>query len=108
MMEVKGRVLPPPKLQYGGRTKQQAIPNQGVWDMRGKQFHTGVEIRVWAIACFAPQRTCREDSLRNFTQQLQKISNDAGMPIIGQPCFCKYANGPDQVRFRAIFVSELF
>jgi len=97
MMEVKGRVLPPPKLQYGGRTKQQAIPNQGVWDMRGKQFHTGVEIRTWAIACFAPQRTCREDALRNFTQQLQKISNDAGMPIIGQPCFCKYANGPDQV-----------
>ena len=83
MMEVRGRVLPPPKLQYGGRTKQQALPNQGVWDMRGKQFFTGVEIRVWAIACFAPQRTVREDALRNFTQQLQKISNDAGMPIIG-------------------------
>lgn len=82
-MEVRGRVLPPPKLQYGGRTKQQALPNQGVWDMRGKQFFTGVEIRVWAIACFAPQRTVREDALRNFTQQLQKISNDAGMPIIG-------------------------
>ncbi|XP_046427975.1 protein argonaute-2 isoform X1 [Neodiprion fabricii] len=104
MMEVRGRVLPPPKLQYGGRvsslsgqTKQQALPNQGVWDMRGKQFFTGVEIRVWAIACFAPQRTVREDALRTFTTQLQKISNDAGMPIIGQPCFCKYANGPDQV-----------
>jgi hypothetical protein len=52
--------------------------------MRGKQFFTGVEIRVWAIACFAPQRTVREDALRNFTQQLQKISNDAGMPIIGE------------------------
>lgn len=85
--------------------------------MRGKQFFTGVEIRVWAIACFAPQRTVRDDALRyvfvlvknnfylfilyhvirNFTQQLQKISNDAGMPIIGQPCFCKYATGPDQV-----------
>lgn len=74
-----------------------ASPTQGVWDMRGKQFFTGVEIRVWAIACFAPQRTVREDALRNFTQQLQKISNDAGMPIIGQPCFCKYATGPDQV-----------
>jgi len=34
---------------------------------------------------------------RNFTQQLQRISNDAGMPILGQPCFCKYATGPDQV-----------
>ena len=97
MMEVKGRVLPPPKLQYGGRTKQQAIPNFGVWDMRGKQFHTGVEIRVWAIACFSPQRTCREESLRSFIGQLQKISSDAGMPILGQPCFCKYASGPDQV-----------
>ncbi|KPI94966.1 Protein argonaute-4 [Papilio xuthus] len=92
MMEVRGRVLPPPKLQYGGRVSslggQQALPNQGVWDMRGKQFFMGVEIRVWAIACFAPQRTVREDALKNFTQQLQKISNDAGMPIIGQPCFC--------------------
>lgn len=97
MMEVRGRILPPPKLQYGGRTKQQAVPNQGVWDMRGKQFHTGMEIRVWAIACFAPQRSCKEDALRNFIEQLQKISNDAGMPINGQPCFCKYATGPDQV-----------
>ncbi|RWS17692.1 protein argonaute-2-like protein, partial [Dinothrombium tinctorium] len=108
MMEVKGRVLPPPKLQYGGRTKQQAVPNMGVWDMRGKQFHTGVEIRVWAIACFAPQRTCREDALRNFTQQLQKISNDAGMPIIGQPCFCKYATGPDQVEPMFRYLKQTF
>lgn len=46
------------------QTKQQTIPNQGVWDMRGKQFYTGIEIKVWAIACFAPQRTCREDALR--------------------------------------------
>ncbi|KAL4712739.1 hypothetical protein ACJJTC_008036 [Scirpophaga incertulas] len=101
MMEVRGRILPPPKLQYGGRVSslggQQALPNQGVWDMRGKQFYMGVEIRVWAIACFAPQRTVREDAMKNFTQQLQRISNDAGMPIIGQPCFCKYATGPDQV-----------
>ncbi|XP_027205239.1 protein argonaute-1 [Dermatophagoides pteronyssinus] len=97
MMEVKGRVLPPPKIQYGGRTRQQAFPVLGVWDMRNKQFHTGVEIRTWAIACFSPQRLCREDALRSFTQSLQKISNDAGMPIIGQPCFCKYATGADQV-----------
>ncbi|XP_074657018.1 protein argonaute-2-like [Tubulanus polymorphus] len=98
MTEVQGRVLPAPKLQYGGRqTRAQAVPNQGVWDMRGKQFFSGIEIRVWAIACFAPQRTVREDALRNFTQQLQRISNDAGMPIVGQPCFCKYATGHDQV-----------
>ncbi len=35
--------------------------------------------------------------LRNFTDQLRKISKDAGMPIQGQPCFCKYAQGADSV-----------
>jgi eukaryotic translation initiation factor 2C len=97
MTEVQGRILPAPKLQYGGRTKAQVIPNQGVWDMRGKQLYQGIQIRIWAIACFAPQRSVNEESLRSFSQQLQKISSDAGMPILGQPCFCKYATGADQV-----------
>lgn len=35
--------------------------------------------------------------LRSFTEQLRKISRDAGMPIQGQPCFCKYAQGADSV-----------
>uniref|UniRef100_A0A915LRK2 Uncharacterized protein n=1 Tax=Meloidogyne javanica TaxID=6303 RepID=A0A915LRK2_MELJA len=97
MTEVKGRVLNAPKLLYGGRTKATALPNQGVWDMRGKQFHTGIEVKTWAIACFAQQNHVKENDLRNFTSHLQKISADAGMPIQGQPCFCKYAVGVDQV-----------
>lgn len=35
--------------------------------------------------------------IRSFTDQLRKISKDAGMPIQGQPCFCKYAQGADSV-----------
>uniref|UniRef100_A0A7E4W4Z4 Protein argonaute-1 n=1 Tax=Panagrellus redivivus TaxID=6233 RepID=A0A7E4W4Z4_PANRE len=97
MTEVKGRVLNAPKLLYGGRTKMTALPNQGVWDMRGKQFHTGIEVKIWAIACFATQQHVKENDLRTFTTQLQRISSDAGMPILGQPCFCKYAMGVDQV-----------
>ncbi|XP_020390836.2 protein argonaute-4 isoform X1 [Rhincodon typus] len=115
MTEVTGRVLPAPMLQYGGRVslmldgsswncectglenKTVATPNQGVWDMRGKQFYAGIEIKVWAVACFAPQKQCREEVLKNFTDQLRKISKDAGMPIQGQPCFCKYAQGADSV-----------
>ncbi|OBS80899.1 hypothetical protein A6R68_20907, partial [Neotoma lepida] len=134
MTELTGRVLPAPMLQYGGRNKTVATPNQGVWDMRGKQFYAGIEIKVWAVACFAPQKQCREDLLNNtpsrykmpslcdcagytgadpftplvmssgsteetlsFTDQLRKISKDAGMPIQGQPCFCKYAQGADSV-----------
>ena len=61
--------------------------------MRGKQFHTGIEINVWAIACFAHSRQCQDNSLRLFTKQLQRISEDAGMPIRSGPVFCKYAQG---------------
>ncbi|KAG8515465.1 Protein argonaute-2 [Galemys pyrenaicus] len=97
MTDVTGRVLQPPSILYGGRNKAIATPVQGVWDMRNKQFHTGIEIKVWAIACFAPQRQCTEVHLKSFTEQLRKISRDAGMPIQGQPCFCKYAQGADSV-----------
>ncbi|EFP03408.1 hypothetical protein CRE_09584 [Caenorhabditis remanei] len=97
MTEVKGRVLMAPKLLYGGRQNSTAVPNQGVWDLRGKQFHTGIEVRVWAIVCFADQNHVKENDLRAFTQHLQRISHDAGMPIIGNPCFCKYAVGVEQV-----------
>uniref|UniRef100_A0A0N5A9X1 Protein argonaute-1 n=1 Tax=Syphacia muris TaxID=451379 RepID=A0A0N5A9X1_9BILA len=108
MTELKGRVLNAPKLLYGGRTKATALPNQGVWDMRGKQFHTGVEVKIWAIACFAQQQHVKENDLRNFTTQLQRISNDAGMPIMGQPCFCKYAVGVDQVEPMFKYLKQTF
>jgi len=46
------------------QTKAQVVPNQGVWDMRGKQLYQGIQIRMWAIACFAAQRSVGEESLR--------------------------------------------
>ncbi|CAH1733328.1 unnamed protein product [Aphis gossypii] len=104
MMEVRGRILPPPKLQYGRTLPdqkefhvQQILPQQGFWDMRGKQFFTGVEIRIWALVCFVSQNTICENELKNFITQLQTISNEAGMPLVGEPCYCKYAKGIDSV-----------
>ena len=53
-------------LRFLWQTRAQVVPNQGVWDMRGKQLYQGIQIRVWAIACFAQQRTVGEESLRLF------------------------------------------
>ncbi len=53
-----------PALSAGEQNRAIATPNQGVWDMRGKQFYNGIEIKVWAIACFAPQKQCREEVLK--------------------------------------------
>lgn len=55
---------PTPMICISLQTRATATPAHGVWDMRGKQFHTGVEIRKWAIACFASQHMVREDALR--------------------------------------------
>ncbi|KAF3834127.1 hypothetical protein F7725_025331 [Dissostichus mawsoni] len=65
----------------------------------GRVGHEGKQLadQGLAVACFAPQKQCREDLLKSFTDQLRKISKDAGMPIQGQPCFCKYAQGADSV-----------
>ena len=57
------------------QTKAQVIPNQGVWDMRGKQLYQGIQIRVWAIACFAPQRSVNEESLRWVCLFIRNIYN---------------------------------
>lgn len=48
----------------------------------------------WHSGWFFMEQLC---SYRSFTEQLRKISRDAGMPIQGQPCFCKYAQGADSV-----------
>lgn len=103
MVTVTGRILPPPLLQYGGKaggmipqTRIQAQPDKGVWDMRGKQFHKGAEIHTWALVIFAQHRHCPDDKLRNFIYQLRRISNDAGMPIKGDP-FQRYVSGVDNV-----------
>ncbi|KRX24858.1 Protein argonaute-2 [Trichinella nelsoni] len=97
MIKATARSAPDREQEINELTRATALPEKGVWDMRGKQFHTAVDIRNWAIACFTPPHMCREDNLRTFIQQLQKISHDAGMSIVGQPCFCKYATGADQV-----------
>ncbi|XP_026819292.1 protein argonaute-2-like [Rhopalosiphum maidis] len=106
MTEVRGRVLPPPKLQYGegtlpiqekSKVMQQVLPEHGVWDMKGKKFFIGIKISVWAIACFTPRNVLLEDVLRLFITRLRRISIDAGMPIVDQPCFCNYATRLDQV-----------
>lgn len=99
MVTVEGRVLPPPKLQYGGKIngRVQALPDKGVWDMRGKQFHKGMEVYTWAIMVFCQSKHCPEDKLRNFVVQLRKIGNDAGMPIRRDPCFVRWLQGMDTV-----------
>uniref|UniRef100_A0A8C7M7E6 Argonaute RISC component 1 n=1 Tax=Oncorhynchus kisutch TaxID=8019 RepID=A0A8C7M7E6_ONCKI len=63
MIKATARSAPDRQEEISRLNRAIATPNQGVWDMRGKQFYNGIEIKVWAIACFAPQKQCREEVL---------------------------------------------
>ena len=75
--------------------------------MRGKQLFHGIEIKVWAIACFVSSQDCNERALKNFSHQLMKISGETGMPIRSEPCFCKYAKKPADVSRSTFLLSVL-
>uniref|UniRef100_A0A674C6E7 Argonaute RISC catalytic component 3a n=1 Tax=Salmo trutta TaxID=8032 RepID=A0A674C6E7_SALTR len=64
MIKATARSAPDRQEEISRLNRTVATPSHGVWDMRGKQFHTGVEIKMWAIACFATQRQCREEILK--------------------------------------------
>jgi len=99
MVETQGRILNPPKLEYGGRNNRAfTMPSQGVWDMRGKQFYEGITIKDWAIACFTPQQSVKPQDLKNFVDRLTQISSDLGMKILREPCFCKYIHDASNVQ----------
>lgn len=74
---------------------------EDIWALLG--LLDAVRLQAWwcdgpssALCCGVGGLTSLS-SCRNFTDQLRKISKDAGMPIQGQPCFCKYAQGADSV-----------
>ena len=92
LIKVDGRVLEAPILQY--KTMQgivnNVIPRRGKWDMINKQFYDGIEIKTWAIACFASKTIVCQESLKQFVQTFKRISSEAGMPILHDPFPCDY------------------
>ena len=88
MVEFTGRILPQPTLTY----KQKGTTpdaKQGTWDMKGKHFHEGVEIRTWAIIVFPHPRSCHVGGhtceVENFVSQLRRTSKELGMVIRSDP-----------------------
>uniref|UniRef100_A0A4W5LKD9 Argonaute RISC catalytic component 2 n=1 Tax=Hucho hucho TaxID=62062 RepID=A0A4W5LKD9_9TELE len=73
MIRATARSAPDRQEEISKLNKAIATPIQGVWDMRNKQFHTGIEIKVWAIACFAPQRQCTELLLNYCCRNLDML-----------------------------------
>ncbi len=58
-VQVTGRQLPPPELQYSRNRQPFKVvpqPDRGSWDMRDVKFFRPGEIKSYAIAVFCSQR----------------------------------------------------
>lgn len=85
MVQVTGRVLPAPVLEYLGA---RVTPDKGVWNMNRERFHEGAEIREWVVVVF--ERYCREDKVRSFMERLHEKGNAMGMHIRQGPLEVTY------------------
>ena len=99
MVEVEGRVLPPPTLQYNRGGKVIPPPNKGCWDMRSKTFFKGVTVTNWAIICTMPERNC---SCTYFIQQLQRQSGQMGMDMRSTPTVLHTERRPVYQKFKEL------
>ena len=119
MLELTGRVIDPPVLKFKSDTRNdiydQSInrqnhliqPDDGIWDIRDKEFYQGVQLNQWAIACFAHHANCTEHDLRSFVQNFRGISYKAGMPA-KKPVFCRYASSVNQIEPMFTYLAEAF
>lgn len=95
MVDVDGRVLSAPDVQLGDSGK--VVPKDGTWDMRGKKFFRGADIRVWAIICFEHPRKCDENVTRTFANTMSKVCQSEGMRMNREPCSVQYNRNNDNV-----------
>uniref|UniRef100_A0A2K6U652 Argonaute RISC catalytic component 3 n=1 Tax=Saimiri boliviensis boliviensis TaxID=39432 RepID=A0A2K6U652_SAIBB len=87
MIKATARSAPDRQEEISRLNRTVATPSHGVWDMRGKQFHTGVEIKMWAIACFATQRQCREEILKFCISSIAEVKR-VGDTLLGMATQC--------------------
>ena len=97
MVKVEGRVLPAPHLSLG-RQDEVLIPQKGGWDLRGKHLHSGAQLSVWTVACFALEPNQYSDGLlRKFFKALTNMSCREGMKM-AQPVHWRYFETRHEVR----------
>ena len=97
MVKVEGRVLPAPHLSLG-RQDEVLTPQKGGWDLRGKHLHSGAQLSVWTVACFALEpNEYSDDLLRKFFKALTNMSCREGMKM-AQPVHWRYFETRHEVR----------
>ena len=77
MVEVTGRVLDPPALEYKDGSKVHPRDDRGCWDMKGYKFYRGATVTNWVIIC--SMYRCNGRDCEKFSDDLQRQAQTMGM-----------------------------
>ncbi|KAJ3150918.1 argonaute 1 [Geranomyces variabilis] len=98
MMEIPGRILPPPELSFQkveelpptpeaspvpvGEERVCETPEVGTWEVQGPlKFARGADLRYWSVAVFGDQRELPVETIQSFVLMLISAMEDKGMTI---------------------------
>jgi eukaryotic translation initiation factor 2C len=85
MLEVPARILPAPRIEYGG-SDPVIMPRDGGWNLRGKRLLYGRKLNSWAVVCFGSQRDFPLRQIQQFITEFVRHGNETGLPItMSQP-----------------------
>ena len=86
MVEASGRVLPNPKLMYGGGPRNASFDpkNFGSWNLKDLPFLEGKQMQSWAVVSFTTKRW-EVDGLPDFLKELVRVARLCGMDIARDP-----------------------
>eukprot|EP00923_Selenidium_pygospionis_P013963 GHVN01024055.1.p1 GENE.GHVN01024055.1~~GHVN01024055.1.p1 ORF type:complete len:754 (+),score=88.62 GHVN01024055.1:555-2816(+) len=81
MMEITGKVIPPPKVAYGGNRTIE--PARGAWNLARLQFVNPIRITNWAVVGLE-DRVSKQDAL-SVAQEMRDAAALLGMQITAAP-----------------------
>ncbi|KAG0016721.1 Eukaryotic translation initiation factor 2C [Podila clonocystis] len=93
MVVVPARVLPTPTVCYHPSSRESSfVPNDGVWNLRGKKVFQGRSLGLWGVLVFGTERNFSKVVLQSFVRELVLTSQDTGMNVINKNPPINYAN----------------
>ncbi|OBT88213.1 hypothetical protein VE02_02429 [Pseudogymnoascus sp. 03VT05] len=79
MMSVKARILPAPRLTYGGNRPM--TPRDGRWNLRGLKFLRPSTIKSWVIVYVPARQPLDNNQLERFGSEMVRSFTDCGMTV---------------------------
>ncbi|KAN0109848.1 argonaute-like protein [Russula decolorans] len=98
LVELDGRIITAPRLNYNQKSRQPNIrPEGGVWNMREKILSEPVEIPNWLILIYERLPRFRQGSVENMISGFVRGCRVVGITINPEPVFVRWNSGQGDI-----------